>query len=130
MTSSEAAAEQQQLDANASGEASLPAGPVPVAFVLKSDSSAALIAVEDAIARIAAQTTVVLPRVVTATVGEVREKDLEYAETMNAHILAFNTRVPNAVQKIADRKKLKIRSAKVIFHLLDEQEGLVLLAWD
>ena len=120
MTSSEAAAEQQQLDANASGEASVPAGPVPVAFVLKSDSSAALIAVEDAIARIAAQTTVVLPRIVTSTVGEVREKDLEYAETMNAHILAFNTRVPNAVQKIADRKKLKIRSAKVIYHLLDE----------
>jgi translation initiation factor IF-2 len=120
MTSSEAAAEQQQLDANASGDVSLPVGPVPVAFVLKSDSSASLIAVEDAIARIASQTTAVLPRVVTSTVGEVREKDLEYAETMNAHILAFNTRVPNAVQKIADRKKLKIRSAKVIYHLLDE----------
>ena len=75
-----------------------PPAPVAVAFVLKADSAGALVAVEDAIARIAAQTTAVLPRIVSASVGEVREKDVEYADAMKAHVLAFNARVPAAVQ--------------------------------
>jgi translation initiation factor IF-2 len=97
-----------------------PPAPVAVAFVLKADSAGALVAVEDAIARIAAQTTAVLPRIVSASVGEVREKDVEYADAMKAHVLAFNARVPAAVQKAAERRKLKIRGARVIYHLLDE----------
>ena len=58
--------------------------------------------------------------IVSASVGEVREKDVEYADAMKAHVLAFNARVPAAVQKAAERRKLKIRGARVIYHLLDE----------
>jgi translation initiation factor IF-2 len=93
---------------------------VPVAFVLKADSAGGLVAMEDAILRIAEQTTAVLPRVVASSVGEVREKDVEYAEAHGAHVLAFNAKVSAAVQKLADRKRLKIRAARVIYHLLDE----------
>lgn len=105
---------------NAGGLNSGTSAPTPVAFIIKADSAGSLTAIEDAINIIPGQTTAVLPRVVKADVGEVTENDVEYAATMGAHILAFNAKVSTAVQKMADRKKMKIRSSKVIYHLLDE----------
>jgi translation initiation factor IF-2 len=100
-------------------------GPKHVVFVVKADSSGALAAVKDALVRIGQQVPEVLPRVVASSVGDVSDKDVEYADEMKAHILAFNARVPSPVAKAAERRKVQLRSSRVIYHLLDEAMELM-----
>lgn len=111
--------------ADGSGADAAPAPAKQVVFMIKADSAAALVAVQDALARIPAQVPGVVPRVVSPAVGEVSERDVDLAADMGAHILAFNAKVSAAVQKHADRKKLKLRASRVIYHLLDEVADLL-----
>lgn len=107
-------------EAGESAPADAVQGPIPVAFIVKTDSSGSLAAVKDAIARIGEQVPAVLPRVVSSGVGEVTEKDVVYADEMKACILAFATKVSPPVQKAAERRKVTLKSSRVIYHLLDE----------
>jgi translation initiation factor IF-2 len=101
-------------------ERSSPAGSAPVSFIVKADSAASLVAMEDAFARIRQHVTEVFPRMVSSSVGEVTEKEVETAGELGACIVAFNSRVSSTVQKLAEKHKVPIRSSRVIYHLLDE----------
>ena len=101
------------------GLALSPAVPV-VALLLRADSTGSLSALRDAIARIPSATDAVVPRVVSAAVGDVSEKDVAYAAETGAHLLAFGARVPAAVARAAERAKVQIRRGDVIYHVLDD----------
>jgi translation initiation factor IF-2 len=106
--------------AGAGGGAPPPrAAPKPVAFIVRSDSAASLVALGDALARIGQSTDEVLPRVVHAGVGEVTEADVQLAADTGAHILAFNAKVPAPVQRAADRVRVRVAAHRVIYSLLD-----------
>lgn len=107
-------------DGSSTGETLTP--PKVVAFMVRADSQGSLAAIQEAFVRITEQCSKVriTPRIVFTGVGEVTEKDIENAEIMKAQLIAFNSRVSSAVQKLADRKKLPITTGKVIYHILDK----------
>ena len=105
--------------AAAGGSGSGSTGPKQVAFIIKADSSASLVALQDALSRVPSATREVLPRVVHSSVGELSEQDVQLAADMTAHILCFNAKVAAPVAKSAERRKLTITSGRVIYHLLD-----------
>lgn len=115
-----AAAADAGQGADGAAAAAASTGPKHVAFIVKTDTAGALTAVQDALARVPSATHEVLPRVVHTGVGEVTERDVEIAGDFGAHILAFNAKVPPAVQKAAERRKVRLVSGRVIYHLLDE----------
>lgn len=102
------------------GEEGPPPPPPQVSLIVRADSAASLVAIQDAVERIKETTDAVLPRIASISVGEVSERDVETARDLGAHLLAFNTKVSSSVQKAADKAKLKIRTARVIYHLLDD----------
>jgi translation initiation factor IF-2 len=104
--------------AGGEGGSSAPAAPV-ASLLLRADSMGSLAALKDAVGRIGLATSAVVPRVVTAVVGEVTEKDVEYAANMGAHIVGFGCKASPAVLKLAERKKIKVNVGKVIYHVLD-----------
>ena len=110
----------EAADGSAESSPAAPAGPKQVAFIVKTDTGGALAAVGDALARVPAFTTEVTPRVVHTGVGEVTERDVELAGDMGAHIVAFNAKVPPNVAKAAERRKVRLISGRVIYHVLDE----------
>jgi len=91
-----------------------------VSLLLRADSMGSLAALRDAVERIRSQTDAVTPRVITATVGDVTEKDISYAGEMKAHVVSYGARVPSEVQKQADKRKVSLLSGKVIYSLLDD----------
>ena len=101
-----------------SGEPAAPPAPV-ASLMLRADSMGSLAALRDAVARIGAATDAVVPRVVTASVGDVSEKDVEYAAAMGAHIVGFGARASPAIAKLAERRKVVLNVGKVIYHVLD-----------
>jgi hypothetical protein len=106
-----------------SGEAPNP--PPPIApLLLRADTMGSLAALQDAVARIVKATDAVLPRVVAASVGEVTEKDVDYAAVMGAHIVGFGARAaPPSIVKLAEKRKVKLNVGKVIYHVLDDLCG-------
>lgn len=115
----EGASKAADAEAASADGATASVGPVPVAFITKSDSAASLVALQDAVSRISAFTDEVLPRVVNSSVGEVSEKDVQLAADMGAHLLCFNAKVSQQVAKQAERKKITIINGRVIYHVLD-----------
>lgn len=121
----------QQRDVGADGSTregtieAAPKGPHVIPFVVRAESSAAVLAVQDALARVPSVTKEVTARVVNTGVGEVTETDVQLAADMGATIIAFNARVPAVVSRAADRLKARIVSGRVIYHLLDEVCGVL-----
>jgi translation initiation factor IF-2 len=60
--------------------------------------------------------------IVDAAVGSVSDRDLEIAETSDAIILAFHTKVPGRVKKQAKQQGIVIRQYKVIYKLIEDLE--------
>jgi translation initiation factor IF-2 len=103
--------------AEAGGKPTAPAAPL----LLRADSVAALEALKAAVATIQKQCGAkVMPRVVAAAVGDITERDVEYAAEMRAQVVAFGARASGAVQKAAERAKIKLLHGRVIYHVLDE----------
>jgi len=107
-------------DAAAAAAAERPP-PAAVPLLLRADSAAALLALRDAVARIAAATDELLPRVVSAAVaGDVCEADVQAAADAGAHILAYGARVPAGAARAAERARVRIVAHRVIYTLLDD----------
>lgn len=100
--------------------AGVSSGPIPVPFIIKADSAASLVALQDAIGRIPGVTSEVLPRIVHAALGEATESDVTMASDMKAHLIAFGSKVPANVSKAAERKKVSVIASRVIYSLLDD----------
>ncbi|RYY31922.1 hypothetical protein EON62_06025 [archaeon] len=106
--------------AAAAAAAGVSSGPIPVPFIIKADSAASLVALQDAIGRIPGVTSEVLPRIVHAALGEATESDVTMAADMKAHLIAFGSKVPANVSKAAERKKVPVIASRVIYSLLDD----------
>ena len=58
--------------------------------------------------------------IVSFGVGQVSENDINMAESFDAIIYAFNTSIPQNVQKQADSSKVPVRCFDVIYHLIGD----------
>ncbi len=59
-------------------------------------------------------------KIVHAATGPVTESDILLASASKAVILAYNLRIPSAIQEIAQREKVEIRSYQVIYEIIDD----------
>lgn len=58
-------------------------------------------------------------------VGDVTESDVSLAETSKSVIVTFNTKAPGTVAKIAERARVKIKSYRIIYEMLDDIQELI-----
>lgn len=64
-------------------------------------------------------------KILHAATGPVTESDILLASASKAVILAYNLRIPPAIQEIAQREKVEIRSYQVIYELIDDLKRAV-----
>jgi len=62
-------------------------------------------------------------KIIHTGVGTVTESDVMLAGTSNAVIIGFNVRPSSAVQSMADREKVEIRTYRVIYEIIDDIEA-------
>ncbi len=86
-------------------------------IILKADVSGSLEAIEQTLANI--QSDEVRVSVISKSVGAVTDNDLDLASVTNALIVTFNVKTNSAIQKNADRLKVKIYPFNVIYELFD-----------
>lgn len=88
-----------------------------IGIVLKTASSGTLEAVENSIPR----GVVILE----AGVGEINDTDIFLAKAGGARVIAFETKAPTAVKKLAETEEVKIETFGVIYELIKRLEELV-----
>ena len=86
-------------------------------IILKADVSGSLEAIEQTLANI--QSEEVHVGVISKGVGTVTDNDLDLASVTGALVIAFNIKTSSAIQKNADRLKVKIHSFTVVYELFD-----------
>mgnify|MGYP003312120410 CR=1 FL=1 len=62
-------------------------------------------------------------KIIHTGVGTVTESDIMLAGTSNAVIIGFNVRPSSAVQAMADREHVEIRTYRVIYEIIDDIEA-------
>lgn len=62
-------------------------------------------------------------KIIHTGVGTVTESDIMLAGTSNAVIIGFNVRPSSAVQAMADRENVEIRTYRVIYEIIDDIEA-------
>lgn len=63
--------------------------------------------------------------VVDSGVGEITSSDIISAKTGNVYILAFETKIPNDITKLAEAEKIKIARFDIIYELLQYVEEIL-----
>lgn len=63
--------------------------------------------------------------VVGSGVGEVTSTDVIDAKTGNAYIFSFETKIPNAVAKLAEAEKISAHKFDIIYELIQETEEIL-----
>ncbi|MBO5229215.1 MAG: translation initiation factor IF-2 [Clostridia bacterium] len=86
-------------------------------IILKADVSGSLEAIEQTLANI--QSDEVTVSVISKGVGTVNDNDLDLASVTDALVIAFNIKTSSAIQKNADRLKVKIYPFTVVYELFD-----------
>ena len=86
-------------------------------IILKADVSGSLEAIEQTLANI--QSEEVRISVISKGVGAVNDNDLDLASVTDGLVIAFNIKTSSAIQKNADRLKVKIHPFTVIYELFD-----------
>lgn len=56
-------------------------------------------------------------RIVKSGVGDITEKDIEFAETTNARIVGFRVKASSMIQRLADDKKIRMAFFDIIYNL-------------
>lgn len=64
--------------------------------------------------------------VMEKSVGEIKESDVLLAKTLKADIYGFNLTVSSSVEKLSEAEKVKVRTFKIIYDLLQNIEKRVL----
>jgi translation initiation factor IF-2 len=94
-----------------------------VNLILRADTQGSLEALEGILARESNDDVVV--NVMFAGIGSPTEGDVLLASTADAKIMAFNTTAPASVQKMAENKKLEIKSYRIIYELIDDVKKMM-----
>jgi translation initiation factor IF-2 len=67
---------------------------------------------------------------IQAGVGPVTERDVEYATTSDAAIIAFHTKVPRKIKEMAKQQDVLIRKYDVIYNLIEDLQKQMLKLMD
>ena len=94
-----------------------------VNLILRADTQGSLEALEGILARESNDDVTV--NVMFSGIGSPTEGDVLLASTADAKIMAFNTTAPGSVQKIAENKKLEIKSYRIIYELIDDVKKMM-----
>ncbi len=94
-----------------------------VNLILRADTQGSLEALEGILARESNDEVTV--NVMFSGIGSPTEGDVLLASTADAKIMAFNTTAPGSVQKIAENKKLEIKSYRIIYELIDDVKKMM-----
>ncbi|MFH1375942.1 MAG: translation initiation factor IF-2 [Patescibacteria group bacterium] len=92
-------------------------------IVLKADVEGSLEALRENIGKIGNEN--VKAKVIHGGVGDVSETDVLMSAAADGLLIAFHTKVPSAVAKLADREGVSIRKHTIIYKVLDEIEKLL-----
>lgn len=64
-------------------------------------------------------------KVLSAEVGDVSDSDIFLAKPANAHVFAFESKVPNKAKKLAEQEGVQIFSFKIIYKLIEKIEEIL-----
>ncbi len=94
-----------------------------VNLILRADTQGSLEALEGILARESNDEVTV--NVMLAGIGAPTEGDVLLASTANARIMSFNVNAPGSVQKIAESKKLELKTYRIIYELIDDVKRMM-----
>ncbi|GMM44593.1 translation initiation factor 2 [Pichia kluyveri] len=89
-----------------------------VNFIIKADVSGSAEAVKQSIEGLGNDE--VKSHVIFEDVGAPTESDIARARDANAHVLAFNVKVPKEIMNTASKSKITIKEYNVIYHLIED----------
>ena len=92
-------------------------------IVLKADVEGSLEALRENVEKIGSED--VKAKVIHGGVGDVSETDVLMAAAADGLLIAFHTKVPPAIVKLADREGVSIRKHTIIYKVLEEIEKLL-----
>ena len=93
-------------------------GQITIPFIIKSDVSGSAEAVAAYIPSLTSP--LIAPEILSSDVGPVNESDVEYASTVQGHIIAFNLPQNSEALGMAESKGVKILENDVIYRILDQ----------
>ncbi len=94
-----------------------------VALLIKSDVQGSAQAIQSTVLKLEHEEVKV--RVLTATVGQITESDVQLARASDAVIVAFNVRATSQAREMAQRDGIDIRYYSIIYQVADDIEQLV-----
>jgi translation initiation factor IF-2 len=94
-----------------------------VALLIKSDVQGSAQAIQATVQKLEHEEVKV--RVLTATVGQITESDVQLARASDAVIVAFNVRATSQAREMAQRDGVDIRYYSIIYQVADDIEQLV-----
>ena len=92
-------------------------------IVLKTDVEGSLEAIRENIAKIGGKNA--KAKIIHGGVGQVSETDVMMAAAADNFLIAFHTKVPLTITKLADKEGVTIRQHTIIYKLLEEIEKLL-----
>lgn len=98
-----------------------------ISVVLKADTQGTLEAVKSSLADLitsSAETTYALKFLHTGT-GDVNESDVMLAQGAKGIVIGFNTKIPSAVEDLAESSGVLVKSYKTIYELIDDAVKLI-----
>ncbi len=96
---------------------------VTLPFIVKGDTQGTLEAIEQAISGI--HNDQVALNIIHSGIGMVAETDINLAITAKAIVVAFNVRVDAAARKMAEDRRVEIRSYNIIYKLIEDVQKAV-----
>jgi len=87
-------------------------------LILKTDVKGSLEAIEETLGNIDQEE--VKLNILKSEVGNISESDIKQAYSSDAVIIGFRIKVPGLISKLANRKKIKIKTFEVIYELIEE----------
>jgi len=94
-------------------------------FVLKADVQGSLEAIINAIEDMEIPNNEIAVNILSSGLGEVSENDVKLAASSQGTILAFRANIPLQVKKLAQERKVEIKSYELIYKLIEEVYDLV-----
>ncbi len=85
-------------------------------LILKADVQGCLEAIKQALKNIPNEDINI--RILKAEIGQINESDIKLAESAKAKIIGFKTKTGPAISKIAQHKKIKIKTYDIIYELI------------
>ncbi len=92
-------------------------------LILKADVDGCLEAIKESLKNIPSEEVSI--RIIKAEVGEINESDIKLAESSNARIIGFRSKIKPAISKIAQQKNIKLKTYDIIYELIQGVREMV-----